>query len=108
MLTTLGSERMSRGAVAAPTNPDHRAEHAEHRLLEPEVIALFAEVDAILRAAAARLIRRRRPPAPPVTGCARLEPRSAGRSWQESVARWRTPAYPVRAVQRSPPAIALH
>lgn len=102
MLTKRAPLAWPRAAVAAPTNPHDPPVPAEDRALEPTVIALFADVDAILCAAAARLVRRRRPPAPPVTGCARPEPWSAGRSWQGSAAWWRVPAHPVRAVQRSP------
>jgi len=56
--------------------------------LDPEVAELMAEVEAILCAAVA--VDRRRP-APPVSAPMPLTPR-------------RGPAYPVRAVQRSPPA----
>lgn len=71
--------------------------------LAPDVVALIDEIDAILCAALAPV---RRPPAPPVTGCALL---SSGRL-AGPVVRWsalgRRPVQPVsavRAVQRGPP-----
>ena len=68
--------------------------------LDPDVAALIAEVDAILCAA---LTPARRPPAPPVTGCAFSRP---GRLVGPAV-RWsalgRGPVQPVHAVHRSPP-----
>jgi hypothetical protein len=68
--------------------------------LDPDIAALIAEVDAILCAALAPV---RRPPAPPVTGCALVRP---GRLVGPAV-RWsalgRGPVQPVHAVQRSPP-----
>ncbi|BBY21537.1 hypothetical protein MSTO_17420 [Mycobacterium stomatepiae] len=86
--------------VAAPTNnaTSDTAEPVLH--LDPDVAALFAEIDAILCAA---LEPARRPPAPPATGCALLEPRSAGWSWGVLVRPQAGPVHPVRAVQRSPP-----
>jgi hypothetical protein len=65
------------------------------------VLALFAEVDAILCEAAAGLRRR---PAPPAIGCALDEPRCAGRSWHLHTPRPRNaPAERVDPMQRSPP-----
>jgi hypothetical protein len=58
--------------------------------LDPDVAALFAEVDAILCAA---------PPA----GCALVGSRSAGRSCGALVGPRRGPVQPVWAVQRGPP-----
>ncbi len=73
-------------------------------LLDRDVTELFADVDAILCAA---LQPRRRPPAPPATGCALDGPRSAGRSLDGSARarrEWtRRHAGPVRATQRGPP-----
>jgi hypothetical protein len=46
--------------------------------LDPDTAVLIAEVDVILCAA---LNAARCPPAPPVTGCPLIRPRSAGRSW---------------------------
>lgn len=66
---------------------------------DPDVVALFAEVDAVLRAA---LPPAPRLPAPPATGCA-LTPRSAGRSSTAGMRPCVAPVRPVRAVQRSPP-----
>ena len=68
--------------------------------LDPDVAALIAEVDAILCAA---LTPARRPPAPPTTGCALVEPRPAGRTWGALVRPRPGPVQPVRAVQRGPP-----
>jgi hypothetical protein len=86
--------------VAAPMNDalDDTAESV--RYLDPDIAALFAEVDAILCAA---LQPARRPSAPPATGCALMNPRLAGRSWGVLVRPRPGPVHPVRAVQRSPP-----
>jgi hypothetical protein len=68
--------------------------------LDPDIAALFAEVDAILCAALDPALC---PPAPPVTGCPPMRSRSTGRS-RGALARRRTrPMQPVWAVQRSPP-----
>lgn len=65
------------------------------------VVELFAEVDAILCAAAAALCR---PPAPPVIGCALREPRCAGRCYHPLSPRPRSgPVRRVDPMQRSPP-----
>ncbi|MCV7225858.1 hypothetical protein [Mycolicibacterium komossense] len=70
--------------------------------LDPDVVALFAEVDDILSAAA--LTAHRRPPAPPTATVAPLlRSRSARRYFGVMIRPWRGPAHPVRAVQRSPP-----
>ncbi|SPM40593.1 hypothetical protein MAH_1612 [Mycobacterium numidiamassiliense] len=68
--------------------------------LDPDIAALFAEVDDILRAA---LDAAHCPPAPLVTGCVRMGPPAAGRSWCAIVRPRGGPVHPVRAVQRSPP-----
>jgi hypothetical protein len=68
--------------------------------LDPDTAALFAEVDAILCAALAPV---RRPPAPPATGRALVEARSAALSGDGLVRPRRGPARPVRAVERGPP-----
>lgn len=73
---------------------------------DPSVVALIAEIDAILCAAAQRLGCW--PPAPPAIGCALSRPRCAGRSWQEAVRSWRPPVYGIEAVQRGPPAARNH
>src|SRR5271166_2661003 len=109
MLTKSGSVCMPCGAVAAPVNSCCPAEHIlDQWEQDSAVVALLAEVDAILCAAAARLIPHCRPPAPPVTGWALRGPRSAGRFWVTSATRWDAPHYPVRAVQRSPPSTVLY
>jgi hypothetical protein len=88
--------------VAAPASSDVIGSVVEPEILslDPDVAALFAEVDAILCAA---LGPARYPPAPPATGCALPRPRSAGRSWSVLVRPQAGPVHPVRAVQRSPP-----
>jgi hypothetical protein len=88
--------------VVAPASEaiDRPDQQALHLLDDPEVAALIAEVDAILCAA---LTPVRCSPAPPVTGCALLGPRSAGRSCGALVPAWEGPAHRVRAVQRGPP-----
>lgn len=68
--------------------------------LDPDIAALFAEVDAILCAALAPAPR---PPAPPATGRALTGPRSAGRSWPTPTRCRPAPVRAVRATQRSPP-----
>jgi hypothetical protein len=89
------------GAVAAPTTRDTiGSPETEILYLDPDTAVLFAEVDAILCAALARV---RRPLAPPATGCALVEPWPAGRSWGALVGPRRGPVHPVRAVQRGPP-----
>lgn len=88
-------------AVAAPTSSGIADELALAASEPAEVAALFAEIDAILAAAA--WAPPCRPPAPPATGCALLGPRCAGRTWGAAASHWRGPARPVRAVQRGPP-----
>ncbi|WP_236978999.1 MULTISPECIES: hypothetical protein [Mycobacterium] len=90
---------MSRAAVEAPA-----PQTVPLVTDDASVIALIAEVDAILRAAARRL--RCRPPAPPATGCALAVPKSAGRSWRLPAYPRHGPAHRIDAVQRSPPAPA--
>jgi hypothetical protein len=88
--------------MAAPVNSDPiGSAEPEILYLDPDIAALFAEVDAILCAA---LSPARCPPAPPATGCALTRPRSAGRSCGVTVRPRSGPVHPVRAVQRSPPA----
>jgi hypothetical protein len=86
--------------VAPATNDTIGSPETEILYLDPDTAALIAEVDAILCAA---LTPARRPPAPPATGCALVEPRSAGRSSGALVRPRRGPVQPVRAVQRGPP-----
>jgi hypothetical protein len=104
MLTRSESSTAPSGAVTAPADRRTPFAHTEDPMIAPEVLALFAEVDAILCEADERVNLLRRRPAPPVTGCALIGPRSAGRTWSESVTGWGTPPRLVRAVQRSPPA----
>ncbi|WP_155764499.1 hypothetical protein [Mycobacterium intracellulare] len=91
------------GTAAPGTDTEGSPDRQTGLLLadDPEVATLIAEVDAILCAASVTLLRR--PPAPPVVGCALLGPRSPGRSWEVRAQPWRAPASNVRAVQRSPP-----
>lgn len=88
--------------MAAPLG-DRTLDSARHHMvcLDPDIAALFAEVDAILCAALAPAPR---PPAPPATGRALTGPWSAGRSWPAPARCRLTPVRPVRATQRSPPA----
>jgi hypothetical protein len=87
--------------VATPANSDTiGSAELEILCLDPDIAALFAEVDAILCEA---LNPACRPPAPPATGCALARPRSAGRSWGALVRPRSAPVHPARAVQRSPP-----
>ena len=87
--------------VAAPAdNATIATIEPEILYLDPDIAALFAEVDAILCAA---LDPARCPPAPPATGRAVIRPRSAGRSWVVLVRPRPGPIHPIRAVQRSPP-----
>ncbi|OBB98655.1 hypothetical protein [Mycobacterium sp. 852002-40037_SCH5390672] len=98
---------MTHGSTGAPPAPcvvtERPADKQEALPLDAdqELFVLIAEVDAILCDAAATLLRR--PPAPPVTGCALLGPRSPGRSWKLPAQHWNAPAPDVRAVQRGPP-----
>ncbi|MEE3751975.1 hypothetical protein [Mycobacterium intracellulare] len=105
MLTERGLVMTHRGTgTAAPGTVIEAAPGQQTGLLlgdDAEVSVLMAEVDAILCAASVTLLRR--PPAPPVAGCALLGPRSPGRSWEVCAPPWRAPAPNVRAVQRSPP-----
>jgi hypothetical protein len=87
--------------TAAPATSDTiDCPESEILYLDPDVAALIAEVDAILCAA---LSPARAQPAPPATGCAIIEPRSAGRSRGALFRPWSGPVQPVRAVQRGPP-----
>ncbi len=88
--------------TAAPATGDTIGSlETEILYLDPDIAALIADVDAILCAA---LTPARQQPAPPATGWAVLEPRSAGRSSGALVRPRSGPVQPVRAVQRSPPA----
>lgn len=98
------TKHCSTGAAAAHSAGTGAAPEQQLALLpdvDPETLVLIAEVDAILCAAEATLLRR--PPAPPVTGCARLGPRLPGRSWLVDAQPWSAPPRTVRAVQRGPP-----
>lgn len=88
--------------VASATSEaiDSPDQQALHLLDDPDVAALFAEIDALVCAA---LTPVRCSPAPPVTGCALLGPRSAGRSCGALVRARDGPVHRVRAVQRGPP-----
>lgn len=88
--------------VAAAANSENTNGGAGPDLLclDPDNLALFVEVDAILCAA---LDPARCPPAPPVTGCTSLRPRSTGRAWGALVRPRARPVHPVWAVQRSAP-----
>jgi len=65
-----------------------------------DVAALIAEVDAIFCADAFPV---RRPPAPPVSGCALMRPGRQVGLVERCPGAWQQPAQSVRAVQRSPP-----
>lgn len=102
-MLTEGGLVMTRCSTVASPAPGTAIQDQQAPLLldDPPVATLIAEVDAILCAAAEALLRR--PPAPPVVGCALLGPRSPGRSWQIP-ARPRTgPVRDVFAVERGPP-----
>src|SRR5437764_7291240 len=108
MLTIIEPASTPRERTAAPADSDSPTDRTRDELWTvPEEIALFAEVDAILREAE-QVSSTRRTPAPPVTGCALRGPRSAGRSWMQEDNRWHAPLHPVRAVQRSPPEANLN
>jgi hypothetical protein len=69
--------------------------------LDPDVVELLTEVDAILNAALAAVCR---PPKPLAIGCAVVKTRLlVGRELRWCALR-RGPVRPVRAAQRSPPA----
>jgi hypothetical protein len=74
------------------------------RLLDEDVIDLFADVDAILCAA---LRPRRRPPAVPVTGSAFARPRLVGPSPGGCAHSRRVRIHQRRATQRSPPPLVV-
>jgi hypothetical protein len=84
----------------APTAVSSDVSDLALRLLDQDVIQLFADVDAILCAA---LRPRRRPPAPPATGCAFLRPRLVGRASSGCAHPRPAPIHQCRATQRSPP-----
>lgn len=106
MLTESGlaMTHCSTGAAVAPrTVTEDFALRAAALLLDesPELTGLFAEVDAILRDAAAALLRP--PPSRRVAGCALVAPRSPGPTWAVTPQPWSAPTPDVHAVQRSPP-----
>ncbi len=68
--------------------------------LDPDVEALLADVDDILRAVQALI---RRPPALLLTGFGFAQPRHSVGSGSEHVRTRHGPARPIRAVQRGPP-----
>lgn len=91
-------------AAPAPQTPDEATGQRSTLLLDdPSVIVLFAEVDAILCAAARHPSRRL--PAPPAAGCALRGPRPSGRTSTTTERTWTAPVGDVQAVQRSPPAM---
>lgn len=96
-------------ATTAPMDCDHPAEDLD-QVLSAAVIVLFAEVDAILCAAASPLIPRCPPPAPPVSGCAHFRfgwpVSAAARSSARFLRRGSRPHPAARAVSRSPPPAA--
>lgn len=87
--------------VAAPASSGTSGDaEVEILCLDPDVAALFDEVDAILCAA---LAPRRCPPVPRVAAGARMRPRPAVRPWGVLVRPRAGPVHPVRAVERGPP-----
>ncbi len=86
--------------VVAPAINDTSSLEPEILFLDSDVVALIAEIDAILCAAPtpARVL-----PAPSVSGCALAGPRSTGRSCDTPGRARRGPVSAVFAVQRSPP-----
>jgi hypothetical protein len=93
------------GAVAVPPNSDTVSDgDIEILELDPDVVELLTEVDAILSAALAAVCR---PPKPLAIGCAVVKTRRLiGRELRWCALR-RGPVRPVRAAQRSPPAPPL-
>ena len=87
--------------VATPANETIDVAEPTVLYLDPDIAALFAEVDAILRRALDPALR---PPAAPATGCPPQKLRStSGPAWGELVRSRATPFRSVWAVQRSPP-----
>lgn len=87
--------------LAEPTASENAGgAQPEIRCLDCDTASLFAEVEAILRAASPSA---HQPPARPVTGCALMRPRSASRSYGATVRPRLAPARHVRALQRGPP-----
>ncbi len=86
--------------VAPPTSDTSDSPESEILYLDPDVLALIAEIDEILCAA---LTLDRQPLSPPATGSGAIEPRLGGRSSGAVVGVRSGPAQPVRAVQRGPP-----
>jgi hypothetical protein len=95
---------MTQCAMMGPPAAPSSTELAESLSLDdPSVVALMAEVDAILCAAEAPDRQR---PTPPVIGCALREPRCAGRSCQKQATPPRNqPVRRVDPLQRSPPTV---
>ncbi len=92
---------MSHTVIVAPATSDTSdSPESEILCLDPDVVALIAEIDEILCAA---LNPDRQPLAPPATGSASIELRLAGRSSGALVGARSGPVQPVRAVQRGPP-----
>jgi hypothetical protein len=89
--------------MASPAAPSS-TELAESLIPDdPPVVALMAEVDAILCAAEAPDRQR---PTPPVIGCALPGPRCAGRPCQkQATPRRHQPVRRVDPLQRSPPTV---
>ena len=94
------------GIQCVPADGGRSGESVLESPLRPEVIGLFAEVDAILCAAAERMVPRLPPPAPPATECAAPMPRWDGRAPHPAERVWRRPACRVWVNQRSPPRTA--
>ena len=87
--------------LAAPTTSESVASAQPEVLhLDRDTAALFAEVEAILRAALTSALL---PPARPAIGCAFLRPRSVGRSRGAMVRPRLAPAQRVDAMERGPP-----
>jgi hypothetical protein len=84
----------------APTAVSSDMSELALRLLDQDVIDLFADVDAILCAA---LRPRRRHPGPPATGCAFSRPRWPGRAPGGCAHPRRARIHQRRATQRGPP-----
>lgn len=100
MFTTLRAEQISREASEARTDRDPMATPEDRPFTEPDVIALFEEVDAILNAAATRLRWRHVRPA---CRCTILPTARFHQLKRKPHSEWNIPAYLVRADQRSPP-----
>jgi hypothetical protein len=69
--------------------------------VDPDVAALFADIETILLEAALRVPAETSVPSS--IGCAVRGWSSPGRCGGVSTGAWRAPSHPIRAVQRSPP-----